>query len=175
MSVCLSGNFLFIFDGQTDGRKNVRLSVWKFWFVLVFSLCDLHSSATVMFSFHMFCSLLPGREWMCCLTRSVLTESRSLAMDTESKLLTGTPVEHMQPPVTVCSEQMHKRPSWTVQQMQCNLCVVPARHLASGQQLLLCWLFPRSVTTSVLWDTEREVREAEGGTGSWWDHEQEPS
>lgn len=42
---------------------------------------------------HSFCSLLPGRVRMCHLTCSEQTESRSLAMDTASKPLTGTPNE----------------------------------------------------------------------------------
>lgn len=42
---------------------------------------------------HIFCSFSPGRRWMCFLTCSVETESRSLSMDTVSKLQTGTPIK----------------------------------------------------------------------------------
>lgn len=69
--------------------------------------CDFKMKLTFL---NLFSSLLPGRLCMCCLTRSVQIESRSLAMDTVSKLFTGTPVKrNKQPRVTVCCEQMYKR------------------------------------------------------------------
>lgn len=58
-----------------------------------------------------------------------------------------------QPPITVCTEWMCRRIS------TCNLCVVPAKHLALGEHLLFCLGVSCSVTTSALWKTTRGERQ----------------
>lgn len=107
-------------------------------------------------SLHIFYSLSPGRLWICSLTCSVQTESRSLSMDTVSKLHTWTPMKETSSlqslfVVSECPGGLAR----LCLQIQCNLRVVPAKHLPLGERLLCCRWVWRSVTTSVLWETER--------------------
>lgn len=119
---------------------------WSTWFALHYFL---HKQID-------FCSPSPDRLWICCLTCSVLTESRSLSMDTVSKVHTGTPIKHpksLQPLFIATDSEGFTH---LCLQMQRNLHVVPAKVLALVEGLLTCCRLSGSVTTSALRQAARQ-------------------
>lgn len=111
-------------------------------------------------SLHLFHSLLPGRLWICCLTCSVQTESRSLSMDTVSKLHTGTPVKETSSLQSLFVVNSFPRIlARLCLQLRRNLCEVPAKHLALWKWLSFCRWASCSDMASVLWETKRQERQ----------------